>query len=205
LESDNIENVSEALQDVTRLLARWRDGNAEALNQLIPIVYKELRRTADRYLRQERPNHTLQPTALVHETYLRLARVQNVQWESRTHFFAAAAQIMRHLLINYALARKAEKRGEGCRITLNEDIGAPRNQTWDIESLHDALNKLAALDERKARIVELRLFTGLSNQEIAEVLGISLTTVNTDWRAAKAWLFLKLRKARKHAEGRQRR
>jgi len=203
--SGNIENVSEHLEDVTQLLASWREGNHDALNQLIPIVYKELRRTANRYLRNERADHTLQPTALVHETYLRLAAVENVQWENRTHFFAAAAQIMRHLLINYALARKAEKRGGGCRITLNEDMGTPPSQTWDIESLHDALNKLAKLDERKARIVELRLFTGLSNQEIAEVLEISLTTVNTDWRTARAWLFLKLKKTKKHPDGRQRR
>lgn len=182
--------------DVTQLLDDWRNGDLKALDKLIPIVYAELRSTAERYLRKERPDHTLQPTALVHETYLRLVKTADVPWKNRKHFFAAAAQTMRHLLVNHALARKAQKRGGGCQITLNEAIGSPFNKDLDVVILDDALKKLASLDERACQIVELRFFSGLTNEEIAEVLGTSLTTVNADWRMAKAWLSLKLKKHR---------
>jgi RNA polymerase sigma factor (TIGR02999 family) len=178
--------------EITRLLAEWDSGDQKALDKLIPLVYSELRRTADRYLRKERQGHTLQPTALVHETYLRLAKMKEVPWRNRAHFFAAAAQIMRHLLVNHALAKKASKRGGGYLVTLTEAIGSAQKYDWDVQVIHEALNKLALVDPRKSKIVELRFFAGVTNEEIAEILEISLTTVNRDWRMARAWLYSEL-------------
>jgi RNA polymerase sigma factor (TIGR02999 family) len=178
--------------EITRLLAEWDSGDQQALDKLIPLVYSELRRTADRYLRKERAGHTLQPTALVHETYLRLAKMKEVPWRNRSHFFAAAAQIMRHLLVNHAVARKASKRGGDCMVTLTDAIGASQKQDWDVQVIHEALNKLALVDPRKSKIVELRFFAGVTNEEIAEILEVSLATVNRDWRMARAWLYSEL-------------
>lgn len=179
--------------DVTRLLQEWGQGDAIARDRLMTAVYDELRRLAGRYFRAERSDHTLQPTALVNEAYVRLARMKNARWQNRTHFFAAASQIMRHILINYAVARKAAKRGAGCKVTLTDALGESGRRDWDVIAIDHALKKLAAVDQRRARIIELRFFGGLTNEDIAEVLQVSLATVKRDWRLAKAWLQYELK------------
>jgi RNA polymerase sigma factor (TIGR02999 family) len=177
-------------KEVTQMLMAWRKGDKTALDKLLPVVYDELHRIAGNYLRRERPNHTLQTTALVHEAYLRLADEQDIQWQNRTHFFAVAAQMMRRILVNYAVAQKTEKRGGDLfKLPLDEAILLPEKQNMDILALNDALNDLEIMDPRKSRIVELRFFAGLSNEEIAEVMEISLATVNREWRLIKAWLY----------------
>jgi len=179
---------------VTELLSAWREGDSAALEQLIPLVYDELRRLADRYMRREQASHTLQATALVHEAYLRLAREQDRNWENRTHFFAVAAQIMRNLLVDHARSAKREKRGGNAVETqLDEASGVINVNPDDLLALDEALGRLAALDARAARIVELRYFVGLNNTEIAAVLKTSEKTVVRDWSAAKAWLQSELR------------
>jgi RNA polymerase sigma-70 factor, ECF subfamily len=183
-----------ALGQVTALLSAWREGDNAALEQLIPLVYDELHRLADRYMRGEQGNHTLQATALVNEAYLRLAREQDRDWENRTHFFAVAAQIMRNLLVDHARSTKRVKRGAGhVRTELEELSGVISVDPDDLLALDEALGRLTALDERAARIVELRYFVGLSNPEIAAVLKTSEKTVARDWSAAKAWLQDELR------------
>lgn len=175
--------------DVTQMLQDWRSGDKSALDKLMPIVYDELRRIASNYLRKQRPGHTLQTTALVHEAYMRLVGKEDTDWQNRAHFFGFAAKTMRYVLMEYAALKETEKRGGGqIKLSLDEAIGTPEKQDFDLSALNDALETLAAMDERQCRIVELRFFAGLSNEEIAEALGISLATVNREWRLAKAWL-----------------
>ena len=176
--------------DVTRLLVEWRDGNAEALDALMPLVYDELRRLARGYLGRERGSHTLQPTALVNEAYLRLVDQRRVQWQNRAHFFGIAAQIMRRLLVDHARSIRADKRGGGVtRLALDvASFAAAEVRAVDVEELDRALERLAALDERQSRVVELRYFAGATNEETAEALGIAVATVKRDWTMARAWL-----------------
>jgi RNA polymerase sigma factor (TIGR02999 family) len=176
--------------EVTHLLQEFSGGNRAALDELVPAVYGELRRLAHRYLRQERPGHTLQPTALVNEVYLKLIDQDQVTWQNRAHFFGVAAQMMRHLLIDYAKAKGAVKRGGGAaRTVLDENIASVNAPAGDLLAVDEALTRLATLDPQQARIVELRVFGGLTVEETAEVLGISAPTVKRDWRTAKTWLY----------------
>jgi RNA polymerase sigma factor (TIGR02999 family) len=175
---------------VTELLVRWRGGDREALEELMPLVYDELRRLAHYYLRQERNDHTLQSTALVHEAYLRLAGQNPPQWQNRAHFFGIAAHVMRQILVEYARGRGAAKRGgNACRLTLDETIALPQQLDVDVVELDRALNGLAELDPQQSRIVELRFFAGLTIEDTSEVLGISPATVKRDWVTARAWLY----------------
>jgi RNA polymerase sigma factor (TIGR02999 family) len=177
-------------QQVTKLLVDWSNGDKEALEQLTPLVYGELRRLAGRYLRKERSDHTLQPTALVHEAYIRLIDQRSVRWQNRAHFFGVAAQMIRRILVDHARSRHAVKRGAMApRLSLDEAIAVPDRRDFDLVALDDALNGLAKIDPQQARIVELRFFTGLTVEETAEVLGISPATVKRDWVTAKAWLY----------------
>jgi RNA polymerase sigma factor (TIGR02999 family) len=182
--------------EVTRLLAAWRQGDEAALDELFPLVYDELRRIARRHLRHERAGHTLQTTALVHEAYLRLAGREEGAWESRAHFFAFAARVMRHLLVDHARRDLAVRHGGGAlRVTLGEAAGVsaePGGAAVDVLALDEALARLAALDERKCRLVELRYFGGLSAEETAAALGVSEITVKREWLKAKAWLYREL-------------
>ncbi len=178
------------MQDVTRLLIASSAGYRAAMDELLPMVYDELRRLAQSYLRNERPGHTLQGTALVHEAYLRLIDQKNVQWKNRAHFFGIAAQMIRRILVDHARGRNAEKRGAGApRLSLDEALGVPGGRDLDLISLDDALNGLAQIDPEQSRIVELRFFGGLSIDETAAVIGVSPATVNREWAAARAWLF----------------
>jgi RNA polymerase sigma factor (TIGR02999 family) len=179
-------------KNVTQLLKQWQDGDREALDKLMPLVYDELHRIAANYMKRERPEHTLQTTGLLHETYMKLVGEQDLNWQNRAHFFALAAQMMRRILVNHAVARNAEKRGGSYKFSLDEVIDLPQKMEVDIVELNDVLKRLAAVDERKGKIIELRFFAGLTNEEIAEILGVSLKTVKRDWRAAKAWLYSKL-------------
>lgn len=179
--------------NVTQLLFDWRNGNDDALNQLMPLVYDELRGLAKRYMSRERVSHTLQTNALVNEAYLRLINQQDVDWQNRAHFFAIAAQVMRHLLVDHARAKQYAKRGGGAQqITLDEGLAIASEQSVDVLALHEALERLAEVDERKSKIVELRYFGGLSAEETAEVLGVSEITIKREWLKAKAWLFREL-------------
>jgi RNA polymerase sigma factor (TIGR02999 family) len=174
---------------ITQLLQSWRDGNREALDALLPLVYEELRRLAHRHLRNERAEHTLQSAALVHEAYLRLVGQDFPQWEGRTHFFAIAAQLMRQILVDYARRHRASKRGSGvCMLTLGDVDALPQGKDVDVVALNDALNSLAEIDPRQSHVVELRFFAGLSLEETSEVMGIGTATVQRDWTAARAWL-----------------
>ena len=176
--------------DVTELLIEIRSGNREAEAKLIPLVYSQLRRLAGYYLRGERPNHTLQPTALVHEAYLRLTRFHDVDWQSRSHFFATAASVMRRILVDHARAQLARKREAfNNAISLDETLILSPARSSQLVALDDALNRLSKLDLRRSKIVELRFFGGLSEEETALLLGISARTVKRDWRIAKAWLY----------------
>jgi RNA polymerase sigma-70 factor, ECF subfamily len=181
--------VSSKPGEVTQLLAQIHAGNKEAEDRLIPLVYAELRRLAAYYLRGERSNHTLQPTALVHEAYLRLTGMHTVDWQSRSHFFATAATVMRRILVDHARAKRAEKR-EGFReaISLDDALVFSPGRSADLVALDEALDRFAKLDARGSRVVELRFFGGLSEEETAQVLSVSVRTVKRDWRAAKAWL-----------------
>ena len=175
-------------QEVTQLLNALSEGNRDATDKLIPLVYKELRRLAGSYLKSEREGHTLQPTALVHEAFLKLVD-QNVKWESRSHFFAMAAKLMRRILVDYARAHKAEKRGgDEAKISLDEAFVFARERPSEMISLDEALENLAEIDPRRSKVVELRFFGGLNNQEIATVLGVHSNTVLRDWNLARAWL-----------------
>jgi len=182
--------VSSSPKDVTQLLASWSQGDRQALEELTPLVYAELRRLAGRYLRRERPGHTLQSTALVHEAYLRLVDQHSVQWQNRAHFFGVAAQLIRRILVDHARSHQAQKRGAAAvKLSLDEAIALPENQDLNLVALDEALEGLAKIDPQQSRIVELRFFTGLSIEETAEVLGISPATVKRDWTTAKAWLY----------------
>jgi RNA polymerase sigma-70 factor (ECF subfamily) len=175
--------------DVTRLLKAWSGGDSKALDELFPIVYTEVRKLARSYLRRERPDHTLQPTALVNEAYMRLVDQRHVDWQNRAHFFGIAAQVMRRVLVDHARMRQADKRGSGDRpVVLDEALALVAERTPDVVALDDALRALAELDPRQAQIVELRFFGGLSIEEAAEVIGLSPATVKREWSAARAWL-----------------
>jgi RNA polymerase sigma factor (TIGR02999 family) len=179
----------QAPDKVTQLLRQASSGNRRALDEITPLVYDELRRRARARMVQERPGHTLQATALAHEVFLRLVDQDRVQWQDRAHFFAIASQAMRRILVDHARKKRAAKRGgSGTRVTFNEELATPVGNEVDVEVLNDALESLKVLDPRQSRIVELRFFGGLTEEEIAEVLGISIGTVKRDWRTARAWL-----------------
>jgi RNA polymerase sigma factor (TIGR02999 family) len=176
--------------DVTELLLAWNTGDQTALERLMPVVYQELRQLARQYMRSENPGHSLQATALVNEAYIRLVDQQRVDWKNRAHFFGAAAQIIRRVLVDHARARgRAKRGGDEVRVTFDEESGPRSEVQWDLVALNDALDQLVKLDPQQARIVELRYFTGLSIEETAEALGISPATVKRDWATARAWLF----------------
>jgi RNA polymerase sigma factor (TIGR02999 family) len=178
---------------VTQLLAQWSHGDDAALAQLTPLVYDELRRLAHHYMEGQRLNHTLQTTALVNEAYLRLADQTNPRWQNRAHFFAVAARAMRQILVSYARSQQSQKRGGGAlKIELDEAALVSREDSKEIVDLHEALERLATLDSRKAQVVELKYFGGLNYEEMAEVLKISRVTVRRDWEFAKAWLYTEL-------------
>ena len=174
--------------DVTRLLHEVQQGAAGASDQLAQLVYGELHDLAVHYMRGERSDHTLQPTALVHDAYLRLIDQRNVSWQNRTHFYGIAAQAMRRILVDHARRKHSAKRDGGERITLDESVADASDSSIDLLALDDALQKLGALDERQARVVELRFFGGLSIEDSAEALGVSVATVNRDWTMARAFL-----------------
>src|SRR5256884_3097140 len=187
--------ASVSQQKVTELLVRWSQGD-DALAELTPLVYEELRRLAHHYMEGERPDHTLQTTALVNEAYLRLADQTNPNWQSRAHFFAVAARAMRQILVSYARSNRAQKRGGGAaKIELDEAAIMSPEQSNEIVDVHEALERLATLDERKAQVVELKYFGGLNHDEIAEVLKVSTITVRRDWMFAKTWLYDELHSA----------
>jgi RNA polymerase sigma factor (TIGR02999 family) len=180
---------------ITRLLIEWNNGRNGALEDLLPLVYGELRRLAAQRLRRERPDHTLQPTALVHEAYLRLVDQRQVRWQNRAHFYGVAAHVMRRILVDRARARNADKRGAGWeRVTLVGDRTPSESRDVDVLALDDALKRLATLDPQQERIVELRYFGGLTLDETAEVIGISTATVKREWAIARAWLRAELSK-----------
>jgi RNA polymerase sigma factor (TIGR02999 family) len=187
-------------REVTQLLKAWGSGDTSALDQLLPIVYDELRAVAARYLRRERRDHTLQPTALVNEAYLRLIDQKQVNWQNRAHFVGVAAQIMRRLLVDHAKSHNRVKRGGGAlKVTLDEAVALSQERADDLVALDEALTALAAFDERKSRIVEMKYFGGLSVEETAEVLKVSVITVARDWKLAKAWLYTHIEDKGEHA------
>jgi RNA polymerase sigma factor (TIGR02999 family) len=179
---------------VSELLIRWKAGDQEALEALVPLVYKELRDIARHHLQRERPGHTLQSAALVHEAYLRLIDQRPFDTESRAHFLAVASRLMRQILVDYARTHGAAKRGADRIVELDASLILPQVRSTDVVALDDALNGLAQLDEQQGRIVELRFFGGLATEEIAQVLGISASTVKRDWNVAKAWLTRQMKK-----------
>jgi RNA polymerase sigma factor (TIGR02999 family) len=181
--------------EVSQLLQGWRAGDRQALDALLPLVYKELRRVAHFQLRNERPNHSLQSAGLVNEAYLRLVGMSSPQWESRTHFFAIAAQLMRQILVDYARRHGAAKRGANMpKVTLEDAMVASRRKDMDVIALDDALTDLGKIDPRQSRVVELRYFAGLSLEEISQVMEIAPATVQRDWTAARAWLHREMRR-----------
>jgi len=186
---------------VTELLAKWRAGDQEVLDALVPLVYNELRKAAHRYLRNERPAHTLQSTALVHEAYLRLRRQEVQEFENRAHFLAISAQLMRQILVEYARGRNAAKRNAGYRVVLDDTVNLFKARSVDLVALDDALKELARLDPRQSRVVELRFFGGLSTEETAAVLGISSATVKRDWSTARIWLRHQMTRSGSHDPG----
>jgi len=183
-------------QRVTELLARWSQGDDAALAELTPLVYQELRRIAHHHMGGQRPDHTLQTTALINEVYLRLADQTNPRWQNRAHFFAVAARAMRQILVSYARNQQAQKRGRGAvRIELDEAALISPEESKEVVDLHEALERLTTLDSRKAQVVELKYFGGLTYDEIAEVLKVSHVTVRRDWEFAKVWLYTELHSA----------
>ena len=180
-------------QEVTRLLLAWKGGDEGALERLVPLVYNELRRLARRQMRRERPDHSLQTTALINEAYLRLIDLRNVEWQNRAHFFALCARMMRRILVDFARSRGYRKRGGGARpVSLDQAPAVSAQPSKDIVAVDNALNALAQVDARKAQVVELRFFGGLTAQETAEVLKVSEETVLRDWKLAKVWLVREL-------------
>src|SRR5207249_5170306 len=195
-EEQVMDKASVSQQRVTDLLTRWSDGDDAALAKLTPLVYGELRRLAHREMSAERPDHTLQTTALVNEAYLRLADQTNPRWQNRAHFFAVAARAMRRILVSYARSQRSQKRGGGAlKIELDETGLVSPEESQEIVDLHEALERLGALDSRKAQVVELKYFGGLNYDEMAEVLKISPVTVRRDWEFARAWLHTELHNA----------
>lgn len=179
---------------ITRLLSEWSGGSQVALEELMPLVYGELRKMARQYMRRQREGHTLQTTELIHEAYLKLARGEDQEWQNRAHFFGVAAQAMRHILVDYARSKQSQKRGgpEAQRITFEESAFVSAGRSDEIIALDEALKRLTEFDERKTRVVELKFFGGLKIDEIAEVLEISPKTVKRDWRFARTWLLREL-------------
>jgi RNA polymerase sigma-70 factor, ECF subfamily len=187
-------------QEVTQLLSALTRGEEGAASKLIPIVYGELRRVAGSYMRQERPDHTLQATALVHEAYLKLVEQRSVNWQSRAHFFGIAAQLMRRILVDHARGHLRQKRGgEQVHVSLDEALVFAERQADDVLAVDNSLEELAKIDPRQARVVELRFFGGLNVEETAQVLGVSPKTVKREWSVAKAWLTADLK--RRHGIG----
>jgi RNA polymerase sigma-70 factor (ECF subfamily) len=184
---------------VSHLLRQWGGGDLEARDELVPLVYRELRKRAVAYLRRERPNHTLQPTALVNEAYLRLMGQRRVTWVNRAQFFGIAAQIMRRILVDHARDRHAAKRLDGIRVPLTDDIVAVPAPDCELLMLDEALRALARIDERQARIVELKYFGGLSEEEVGAVLSLSRATIAREWRSARAWMYRRMTKGRSRA------
>ena len=183
--------------NVTRLLLAWSHGDASALDQLLPVVYQELRRLAKHYMAQERPGHTLQATALVNEAYLRLIDVNQVQWQNRAHFFAVAAQMMRRILVEFARSRRRQKRGgDPQRVTFDQVPEIAQERGPDLVALDEALSALATLDARMSQVVELRFFGGLTVEETAETLKVSPETVMREWKTAKVWLLRELSRSK---------
>ncbi|HXU35864.1 MAG TPA: sigma-70 family RNA polymerase sigma factor [Blastocatellia bacterium] len=181
-------------KSITELLIEWRDGDETALDQLMPLVYEELRRLARYYMRRERPSHTLQSAALVNEAYLRLVDHKGMRWQNRAHFYAVASQAMRRILVDHARSRQYLKRGGANKMVgLDEAANTVQKQAADVLALDDALNDLSAIDPRKSQIVEMRYFGGMTVEETAEVLGLSPVTVMRDWSTAKAWLLRAIR------------
>jgi RNA polymerase sigma-70 factor, ECF subfamily len=178
--------------DVSQLLLAWRDGDQGALQKLTPIVYSELRRLARNYMRGERAGHSLQTTALVNEAYIRLVDYKRMQWQNRAHFFAVSAQLMRRILVDHARRRNLKRGGGLKRISLEDIALVDNGRGEDLVALDDAMNRLAKLDPRKVQVVEMRFFGGLSVEETAEVLKISVVTVMRDWSMARAWLYREL-------------
>jgi len=186
--------MAESAPTITELLIEWGNGDRAALDRLTPLVYDELRQMARTYLRGERPDHTLQATALVHEAYLRLVEQHSVSWQNRAHFFGIASQIMRRILVNHALARKAAKRGGGVtKLSLDEAVSSADGREVELIALDEALQELEKLDPRQSHIVELRYFGGLSIEETAEVLDLSPATVKREWDTARLWLCRRLK------------
>ena len=179
-------------EQITIMLRAWGEGDATALEQLVPLVYDELHRLASAYLRGERRGHTLQTTALINEAYMRLAEWKNVDWKNRAHFFGVSAQLMRRILVDFSRRRPRVDGESAHQVSLEAAAGVGEEQTADLVALDDALKSLAEFDERKAKMVELRFFGGLSNEEVAEVLGVAEITVIREWNKAKAWLYREL-------------
>lgn len=181
--------MADVPQEITQLLLSWSEGDQAALEQLIPLVYPELKRLARRYMVRENPGHTLQTSALINEAYLRLVDRQGIEWQDRAHFFAISAQIMRHILVDHARKYRYDKRGGGAQhVALDEGAVVREERAGDLVALDDALSRLAAIDARKSQIVELRFFGGLTVEETADVLKLAPITIMREWRAAKAWL-----------------
>ncbi len=185
--------ASASPRQITQLLVKWSEGDQAALSELMPLVYSELRRLARHHLRRERPDHTLESAALVHEAYLHLTEQKGAHWKGRAHFFAVAAQLMRRILVDHARRHQAAKRGAGAiKLSLDAAVELPKQLSLDLLRLDEALTSLGAIDAQQSRVVELRFFGGLSIEESAEVLGVSPTTVKREWTIAKAWLYREL-------------
>ena len=185
--------MEDGTSPASHLLRAWGRGDLQARDELVPVVYRELRRRAGAYLRRERPDHTLQPTALVHEAYVRLMGQERVAWQNRAHFFAMAAQMMRRVLIDHAREHQAAKRpGAAVKVVLDDRVGATQPRDCELMALDQALVELARIDPRQGQIMELRYFGGLSEQEVAAVLSISRATVTREWHTARAWLYRRM-------------
>ncbi|REJ77489.1 MAG: RNA polymerase subunit sigma-70 [Acidobacteria bacterium] len=185
---------SEPQEEITQLLVAWGQGDKDALDKLMPYVYSELRRLAHAYMRRQRSDHTLQTTALVNEAYMRLIDSSRIRWQDRNHFFAMSARLMRRILVDFARAKNAQKRGGGDhKVTFDEEMPVAERKEADLLALDEALSRLTELDDRQGRIVELKYFGGLTEDEIAEVLEVSSRTVRRDWSVARAWLFRELK------------
>jgi len=182
-------------EDVTELLKRLTSGDRSAMDKLIPLVYQELHRIAEGYLRRESPGHTLQPTSLVHEAYLRMVKQPHPEYSNRAHFYGIAARVMRQVLVDHARSRQAAKRGAGKKLPLCDNVSLADRQPMGLLVLDEALSRLSRIDENKARLVEMRFFGGLTSEEFAEVLGVSPLTVKRKWAIAKAWLYHDMKQA----------
>lgn len=186
--------MSDQTTKITSLLNEAKDGRKSALDELLPLVYSELKRIAGKQLSFERPNHTLQATALVNEAYMVLVNQHSVDWQNRLHFFSIASEAMRRILVNHAVARKAQKRGDGATLlSIDEVISFPQKQDVDLIMLDEALTRLQEMDEQQAKLVEMKFFGGLTNEEIADFLDVSVSTVKREWASARAWLLAELK------------